>query len=88
MPPQVSKRDFELALRELGHNPDDYRGKRLSLAGMCGLYEIEESLVIEAIRSRFIAAHYDYGKDTIWIDALDAAHFYYCIKSEAHLFAA
>ena len=88
MPPQVSKRDFELALKELGHNPEDYRGKRLSLAGVCGVYGIEEDIIIEAIKHRHIAAHYDYGQDTIWVDALDAAHFYYCIKSEAHLYAA
>lgn len=88
MPPQVSKQDFELALKEMGHDPEDYRGKRLSLAGICGVYGLEEDIVIEAIKLRHIAAHYDYGQDTIWVDALDAAHFYYCIRAEAHLYAA
>jgi hypothetical protein len=87
MPPQVSRQDFELALREMGHDPTEYKGKKLSLAGMVGIYEIEEDIIIEAIKRKHIAAHYDYNKDTIWIDALDAAHFYYCIRTEAHLYA-
>ena len=88
MPPQVSKRDFELALVELGHDPAEYRGKRLSLDGLCTVYGIEEDIVLEAIKRRHIDAHYDYQADTIWVDALDAAHFFYCIRSEAHLYAA
>jgi hypothetical protein len=87
MPPQVSKEAFALALTEMGHDPDDYRGKRMSLAGMCELYELEQDLVLEAIDLRHIAAHYDYHADTIWVDALDAAHFFFCIRSEAHLYA-
>lgn len=88
MPPQVSKAAFAHALTELGHNPDDYRGKKLSLSGMAELYEMEEDLILEAIDLRHISAHYDYHADTIWVDALDAAHFYFCVKSEAHLYSA
>jgi len=88
MPPQVSKEAFASALKELGHDPDKYRGQNLSLAGMSELYEIEEDTILEAIDLRHIAAHYDYHHDTIWVCALDAAHFYYCIKSEAHLYSA
>jgi hypothetical protein len=85
--PQVSKEEFAAALREMGHDPDTYAGKRLSLSGMSELYDIEQDLILEAIDLRHIAAHYDYHNDTIWVDALDAAHFYFCIKSEAHLYA-
>lgn len=88
MSPQVSKQDFELALKEMGHYPNDYRGKRLSLAGSCGVYDLEEDIVIEAIRLKHIAAHYDDARDTIWVGALDAAHFYYYIRSEGYLYAA
>ncbi len=87
MPPQVSKDDFALALKEMGHDPEDYHGKKLSLRGMAELYEIDEDIIVEAIDLNHIAAHYDYLSDTVWVDALDAAHFYYCIKSEAHLYA-
>jgi hypothetical protein len=88
MPPQVSKQEFAEALAELGHNPEQYRGQRLSLGGMCEIYDLDQDLVLEAIDLRQIAAHYDYMSDTIWVDALDAAHFFYCIKNEAHLYAA
>lgn len=88
MPPQVTKEAFSTALLELGHNPNDYIGKRLTLAGMCELYELSEESVIEAIELRHIAAHYDYMNDTIWVDALDAAHFFFCVRSEAHLYSA
>jgi len=84
---QVSKRAFAEALRELGHDPGQYDGKRLSLAGMVDLYNVEEDVVISAIRNKDIAAHYDYQNDTIWIDALDAAHFYYCLSSARALIA-
>ncbi len=87
MPPQVSKDDFATALAELGINPDDFRGKRLSMLGLCELYELSEDTVLEAIERRHINAHYDYQADTIWVDALDAAHFFYCIRSEAHFYA-
>lgn len=87
MPPQVTKSEFESALREMGHNPDEYRGKRLSFDGFCEIYDIEEDIVLEAIKLHHIDAHYDYRNDTIWVDALEAAHFYYCIRSEAHLYA-
>ena len=38
--PQVDKASFKSALTELGHNPEDYSGKRLSLQGMAKLYEL------------------------------------------------
>lgn len=84
---QVSKRAFSEALMELGHDPSHYEGKRVSLAGMIDLYSVEEDLVISAIRNKDIAAHYDYQNDTIWVDALDAAHFYYCLTSARALTA-
>ncbi len=78
---QVSKQDFIKALSELGHNPNDYIGKKLTLEGMSSLYEIEKDAIIDAIDQKFVDAHYNYSEDTIWVDALDAAHFYFCVKS-------
>jgi len=86
MPPQVSKEAFAEALRELGHDPGKYQGQRLSLTGMCELYELDQEAVLEAIDLRFVAAHYDYMNDTIWLDALDAAHFYFCVRNETSLY--
>lgn len=88
MPPQVTKDAFASALQEMGHNPDDYAGKKLPLSGMCELYQLKYDTVLEAIELRHIAAHYDYMNDTIWVDALDAAHFFFCIRNEAHLYSA
>ena len=39
---QVDKTTFAQALSELGHNPNEYEGKRLSLASMVELYELWE----------------------------------------------
>jgi len=85
MSQQISKKDFESALSELGHDPSDYAGKRLSLTGLCELYNLEQEVIIEAIDQDLVSAHYDYRNDTIWIDALDAAHFYYCLRSDSVL---
>ena len=88
MPPQVSKEMFVKALSELGHDPSQYCGKKLSLEGMAELYGIAADIILEAIDRQQIPAHYDYANDTIWVEALDAAHFHYCVKNEAHLYAA
>jgi hypothetical protein len=84
MSAQISLEHFALALEELGHKPDYYRGKKLSLEGMTELYEVSTEEILEAIEQKVLGAHYDYTQDTIWVDALEAAHFYYCIQSESH----
>ena len=85
--PQVDKASFQSALIEMGHNPAQYAGKKLSIEGMSALYEIDQDAILDAIELKHIAAHYDFSNDTIWVDALDAAHFYYCIRTEANLYA-
>ncbi len=87
MGPQVDKAVFKQALTELGHDPDHYEGKRITFNGMCELYELDPDFVLNAIDLREIPAHYDYFNDTIWMDALDAAHFYYCHLSKEQMFA-
>lgn len=86
MPGQITKETFESALRELGHDPNHYRGKRLTLQNLCKLYELEQETVIHAIDNDLVCAHYDYRNDTIWVDALDAAHYYYCMQYKESLF--
>lgn len=87
MSPQVSKEMFSTALREMGLNPEEFSGQRLTLEGMCKLYELEEDAVMDAVDLKKIAAHYDYRNDVIWVDALEAAHFYYCVKNESPFYA-
>lgn len=84
---QISKEHFVDALLELGHDPEVYIGQRLSLAGMAKLYEIDEEALLDVIESKLISAHYDYMKDTIWVDALEAAYFYFCVHQTLHLAA-
>jgi hypothetical protein len=81
----VTKADFAAALIDLGHDPYQYQGKRLSLQGMASLYELHEDSIIDAIDGKLIAAHYDYRQDTIWIDALEAAYFFYCLNADTEL---
>ena len=88
MPPQVTKDEFVSALNDLGHDPQQYHGQRLTLDGMSELYEMDQDTILEAIDLKHINAHYDFKKDTIWVDALDAAHFFYCVQSEAKFYSA
>ena len=87
MSAQVSKETFAKALAELGHDPEIYRGQRLNLSGMSELYDLSVDAILDAIELRLIAAHYDYFNDTIWVDALDAAHFYFCLRHQSNIFA-
>lgn len=72
---------FKKALTELGHNPKDFEGKKLPLQTMCEIYQFEEDEIIKIIENKKLSAHYDYQNDSIWIDALEAAHYFYCVKS-------
>ena len=84
---QISKEHFVDALLELGHNPEEYVGQKLSLSGMSELYEINENSLLDVIESKNLSAHYDYKNDTIWVDALEAAYFYFCVHQSAQLAA-
>jgi hypothetical protein len=42
---------------------------------------------MDAVDLKKIAAHYDYRNDVIWVDALEAAHFYYCVRNESPFYA-
>ena len=87
MSQQISREIFETALTELGHDPGDYRGKRLSLSQMSELYDLEQDIILDAVDQCLVSVHYDYQKDVIWVDALEAAHFFYCLKSNSALFS-
>lgn len=78
---QVSKDMFKKALSELGHNPSEYEGKKLTLKNMCEVYEFSHDDLISEIEKKSLSAHYDYKNDNIWVDALEAAHFFYCKRS-------
>lgn len=78
---QVTKDMFKLALEELGHDPKKYEGQKLTLKHMCKVYEFNYEELISEIEKKSLSAHYDYKNDQIWIDALEAAHFFYCKKS-------
>lgn len=84
METQISKDIFKKALRELGHDPLDYEGKKLTLTNMCEIYEFSQDELIEKIENKRLSAHYDYRSDCIWVDALEAAHFFYCQKSSIY----
>ncbi len=83
---QVTKEAFVQALSEMGHDPRQWDGQRITLAGMAELYELEQDAIVDAIDANHVRAHYDYSTDTIWIDALDAAHYFYCLRSQAVFF--
>ena len=78
---QIDRNMFAKALKDLGHDPGFYRGQRISIQQAVKFYEISELQIVSAIEKKTIAAHYDYKKDTIWIDALEMAYFYFCTCS-------
>ena len=63
---QISRQDFSKALKELGHEPEHYRGKKLPLVKLLDQYKLEEEEVLNAIEKKMIAAHYDYYNDIIF----------------------
>lgn len=83
--PQVELEDFTKALCEMGHDPETFRGKKISLQNMAKLYHFEEASLREAVEKGAITAHYDYRNDVIFVDALEAAHFYYCVHTHKNL---
>lgn len=83
---QIDKENFSKALAELGHDPLKYKGQKISLENMAMLYDFKHDELLDAIEQKTLGAHYDYRNDTIWIDALEAAHFYYCMSSTNALF--
>jgi hypothetical protein len=87
MKSQVSREAFAEALVELGHDPSEYSGHRLAIESVSEVYNIDHDILIEAIDRKYLQAQYDYEKDTFWLDALEVAHFYYCIKTEAKFYA-
>lgn len=86
MSSQIDKETFRRALEELGHDTSKWSGQKLALADMATQYELSESTIVDAIESQLIDAHYDYTRDTVWVDALDAAHFFFCLRHQANLF--
>ena len=78
---QVDRKIFAKALKELGHNPDRYLGKKISLTDMAFVYGFSQESLLEAVKKNALTANYDYEKDIVWVDAIDAAHFFYCVRS-------
>lgn len=83
---QIDKASFASALKELGHDPLMFQGQKISMTNMAKAYNFNQEQLLEAIEKKALSAHYDYMNDTIWIDALEAAHFYYCVTSTNSLF--
>ena len=83
---QIDRETFAKALKELGHDPVEYAGKKLSLSGVASIYELSQEEVLKAVETKKLCAHYDYQKDIIWMDALEVAHYYYCLRSQQSLF--
>jgi len=78
---QISKNMFKKALTELGHDPSVYEGKKLTLNNMCEIYEFNQEDILSEIEKKSLSAHYDYKNDDIWVDALEAAHYFYCKRA-------
>lgn len=87
MPAQVDKNIFKDALIQLGHNPSDYEGKKISLKKVEEIYGIFDEALFEAIKKDLLHAFYDVKSDTIFVDALEIAYFYFCVKSYSDLYS-
>ena len=87
MGPQVNRENFIKAIEEMGHDPSQWVGKHLSIENSMDIYNFEETDLLDAIEKGLIEAQYDYPNDTLWLDALDVAHFSFCVLNEAHLYS-
>ena len=81
---QVSRRTFAKALEELGHDPGKYQGKKITLQDMAKIYKYQVPYLLDAIEVKDLSAHYDYKRDNIWVDAFEAAYYYYCDQQKKY----
>ena len=77
--PEKANLVFTVALEELGINVCDFNGKVLSLVELSDRYDIDYEDVISAIEADQLHTHYNYMRDEILVDALEAAYFAHCI---------
>ncbi len=84
---QITLKKFAEALTELGHDPKIYHGRKLSLDKLCEIYDIDAETIYDAALNNELSVYYDYPADLAWVDALEAAHFFYCIKSRKALYS-
>ncbi len=77
----VERDMFIKALQELGINPKEFEGQKLSLKNMAEIYDFQYDALLEAVQNSMLKVYYSYTEDTMWVDALEAAHFYYCVTS-------
>jgi hypothetical protein len=74
----VDRKMFLQALRELGHEPENFMQQEIPLKVFSQIYVITEEKALKAIKKKQLKAIY--RKDTFWISILEAAYFYHCLK--------
>ena len=77
--PEKANQVYSVALEELGIDSGVFSGEMLSLVQVSNNYRIEYEEIITAIEADQLHTHYDYMRDEILVDSLEAAYFAHCI---------
>lgn len=84
---QINRELFKDALRQLGHAPELFEGKKLTLKTVQDIYNIQEDTIHEAVEKGSLQAYYDPFDDTVLLDALEVAYLFFCARSYEDLIA-
>ena len=73
---------FKRAIEKLGHKTSFMENKRISVEKFSKSYAIPMEIILKAIEQKKIHVHYDYSKEIVWLDLLEACYFSYNFDSE------
>lgn len=73
---------FKQAVEDLGHEISFLENKRISIKKFSQEYHVPLKMILKAIEEKKLGAHYDYKKEEVWLDLLEACYFSYCLEFE------
>jgi len=74
------KEIFKQAVEDLGHELSFMENQRITLEMFSNSYNVSMELILEAIEKKKLEVHYDYEKEIVWLDLLEACYFSYCLE--------
>lgn len=74
------KEIFKQAVEDLGHEISFMENQRISIETFSDSYGVPMELIVEAIENKRLQVHYDYEKEVVWLDVLEACYFSYCLE--------
>lgn len=73
---------FRRAIEDLGHEISFMENQKITIKQFSTEYSVPMELILKSIEEKKLQAHYDYKKEVVWLDLLDACYFSYCLGSQ------